>query len=547
MLALHGSVPPEASNSSLRMQKMNSPEKKSWDIVRKSITEGIPTLGEALEKTGYGKYSYFVVFTAGVNVLASIFTTLTLSYVVPATDCDLNLSTGEKGLLSTMLFTGMLFTSHLFGYLADEYGRKYIVIRCNFASSFLSFVSAFCPGLVSLATISLLNGACTAGVIIPSYVFVGENIRLSNRPVSILVTGAIGNLSTAMLPALAILIIPLTFQWDVFGYFTFSSWRVILLLSSLPPLIGALSFSMLHESPKYLLSKGLKQEALDVIKHIYSVNTGRPAKEFPIQKSIRLDPGEIDSSLESDHGSIKRVWTQTVLLFQKPLLKFTVKSCFIQAGLVGACNIIFLWLPQLVKQLMNYAVDHPTYGVTLCEVAQLNKPLEVVLNPTNLTENLEYDLADVPCVADVPVDTYYVSFAMGVCQLIVFIISGGLARLIGSKSLLVFFTFLCAGLCFGMTLATDMWITIVCMAAQGVVLAACLPMCIGILIEFFPTTVRSTASCICMVCGRLASTIGTQVVGLMQENYCDISYWGLSVLLIGIGVLVILTPTIRKT
>ncbi|KAF6206274.1 hypothetical protein GE061_017503 [Apolygus lucorum] len=411
---------------------------KGWDKVSKNNLDDIPTLGEALEKTGYGKYSYCVIIAAGLNVLASIFTTLLLSYVIPATDCDLNLSVGEKGLLSTMMFTGMF----------------------------------------------------TAGVIIPCYVLVGENIRQSNRPVSILITGAIGNLCTAILPALAIFLIPLTFKWDVFGYFTFSSWRVVILLASVPPSVGALSLSMVKESPKYLLSKGFKQEALDVIKHIYSVNTGRPTSEFPIQKSIRLDPGEIDAS-EDENRSFKRVWTQTVLLFQKPLLKFTVNSCFIQAGLVGACNIIFLWLPQLVKQMMNYASDHPMYGVTLCEVAQLKIPLEVELNSTNFTEYHQYDLIDnTTCVVDLPVDTYYVSLAMGVSQFIVFMIIGGLAQVVESKKLLTSLTFLCAVLCFGMTLATNMWITIVCMVGQAVVLAASLPLCIGILIEFFPTTVK---------------------------------------------------------
>ncbi|KAF6206268.1 hypothetical protein GE061_017497 [Apolygus lucorum] len=516
---------------------------KGWDKVSKNNLDDIPTLGEALEKTGFGKYSYFVIIVAGLNLLASAYTTLLLSYVIPATDCDLNLSVGEKGLLSTMMFTGMLSTSHLFGYLADEYGRKYIAMRSNFASCFFSFVSAFCPGLVSLATVTFLNGASTAGVIVPCYVFVGENIRVANRPVSILVTGAIGYLSTAILPALAIFIIPLTFKWDIFGYFTFNSWRVIVLLASVPPFLGALSLLMVKESPKYLLSKGFKQEALDVIKHIYSVNTGRPTSEFPVQKSIRLDPDEIDAS-EDQKGSFKRFWTQTVLLFQKPLLKFTVKSCFIQAGLVGVCNIIFLWLPQLVKQMMNYASDHPMYGVTLCEVAQLKIPLEVELNSTKFSEYHQYGLMDnPPCVVNIPVDTYYVSLAMGVSQFILFIIVGGLAQVVGSKNLFAFLLFICAGLCFGMTLATNMWITIVSMVALAVVLAACMPLSIGILMEFFPTTVKSTASSICMICGRLSTTIGTQIIGLMQENYCDISYWSLSALLVGIGVLITLTPT----
>lgn len=53
----------------------------------------------------------------------------------------------------------MLCTTHLFGVLADQYGRRYIVMRCNLMSSILTLVTAFCPNFLTISAVTFLNGA----------------------------------------------------------------------------------------------------------------------------------------------------------------------------------------------------------------------------------------------------------------------------------------------------------------------------------------------------------------------------------------------------
>lgn len=83
--------------------------------------------------------------------------------------------------------------------------------------------------------------------------------------------------------ALAWLVIPQTWSivlWD--GIFVYNSWRLYLSLCGVPSLVGLVCLSLFPESPKFLMSQGRTEEALEVFKKIYRVNSGKPANEFPV-------------------------------------------------------------------------------------------------------------------------------------------------------------------------------------------------------------------------------------------------------------------------
>lgn len=64
--------------------------------------------------------------------------------------------------------------------------------------------------------------------------------------------------------------------------FTYNSWRIFLLICAAPSFIVAGLLLLLPESPKYLLSCGRYEEALDIFRGIYAINTGKSRDSYTV-------------------------------------------------------------------------------------------------------------------------------------------------------------------------------------------------------------------------------------------------------------------------
>lgn len=53
----------------------------------------------------------------------------------------------------------------------------------------------------------------------------------------------------------------------------FRPWRLLIIVLALPSGLGAIAITFFHESPKFLANWGRKDEALDVLKSMYAINT----------------------------------------------------------------------------------------------------------------------------------------------------------------------------------------------------------------------------------------------------------------------------------
>jgi VNT family MFS transporter (synaptic vesicle glycoprotein 2) len=62
---------------------------------------------EALERLGFGKFNYIVTILSGIIVLTSSIEINGISFIFPVAECDLQLTTHDKSLLSIVSSTGM--------------------------------------------------------------------------------------------------------------------------------------------------------------------------------------------------------------------------------------------------------------------------------------------------------------------------------------------------------------------------------------------------------------------------------------------------------
>lgn len=71
--------------------------------------------------TEIGKYQIILTFLTGLGVFGSAIENTNISYILPYAKCDLKLTTGEQGVLSAISYLGIVFTSHLWGFLSDTW------------------------------------------------------------------------------------------------------------------------------------------------------------------------------------------------------------------------------------------------------------------------------------------------------------------------------------------------------------------------------------------------------------------------------------------
>lgn len=138
----------------------------------------------------------------------------------------------------------------------------------------------------------------------------------------------LGNLFVA---GLAWLIIPAKIDISTQS-FHYNSWRIFLLICAVPSFVVAALLFLLPESPKFLLSKGRNDEAMEIFRKIYHINTGNSKDDYPV-KHLIIDENiskEIEamkpSILDKCKNIVTDVMSNSKQLFVTPILRFTLIS-----------------------------------------------------------------------------------------------------------------------------------------------------------------------------------------------------------------------------
>lgn len=92
---------------------------------------------------GTGRFNCLIIVSSGLVLMGSTIENISIAFVLPYAKCDLEMTTTEQGLISSVAFLGIVISSHFWGFLADTWGRKKTIRLAAICSLISALLSAF--------------------------------------------------------------------------------------------------------------------------------------------------------------------------------------------------------------------------------------------------------------------------------------------------------------------------------------------------------------------------------------------------------------------
>ncbi|KAF7285170.1 hypothetical protein GWI33_011709 [Rhynchophorus ferrugineus] len=495
---------------------------------------------KAIVAAGWGKFHIIVYLLSITCGWSSVFETTTMSYVFPAAECDLNLKLEHKGLLNAVTYIGMISSGFFWGYLCDTLGRKKVLVAGYFLDGLFMLLAATSQNFPILMTAKFFGGFIINGPFSALTSYLSELHCAKQRGQVQMVLGVIFSIAFLVLPLLAILVLPLDFKYVISENFVIHPWNIYLFISAAVPLTSAISFIFLPESPKFLMTTGRNEKALQVFRKIYRLNTGKPESSYPVK--VLVD--EIAINQSKNHGKMTanrtkkealiEGWSQLKPLFKRPYLPKILFVCFIQFFSMTSLNTLRLWLPQLFQAVNDYQQFHDE-SAPLCDMMSVFK-----VN-TNETEDILQSSAE--CVVNTNNYSVYTnSMVVAAVSIGSYIVASGFINRIGKKHLYSFLG-ICSGsmalsLYFSRNVVTTLTLASLFVGTGSVMVNTLL----AVIVDIFPTTLRTISVALAMMCGRTGAASGNIIFPLLLEAGCAPPFFFVGISSIGCALLGFLLP-----
>ncbi|XP_015590034.1 synaptic vesicle glycoprotein 2A isoform X2 [Cephus cinctus] len=511
---------------------------------------------KAISLCGYGRFHYGFVLLCGMILVCVGFQNGVSAYILPSAECDLRLTSEEKGLLNVAFLLGGVLGSILWGVLSDAYGRKNLLVGSLLMDSIVMFIGSFSQSFKVLLVFRAINGftiGCPGALV---YTYVGEFHNEKRRSKSVCYLGFFWTVSWLILPGLAWILIPLPFRFEGYGIL-FNSWRLFLAVIAIPTFVVALIGMRYPESPEFLLSRGKPEEALKVLREIYAINTGHSQHDYPVN-ALLVDEKhshkkeEPVGSLGVLSSLLTKIWQQICAITSPPLLKYSILCCTIYFANMFGYFGLGLWLPELFNRFETYYKLHPNKSVAVCELisnTEVDRPLaQAIISTINgNTSNHDLLLETIPalpviCTGSIDERVFINTLTINSVCLLGNFIAGYLSDRVGRRTMPVT-TMLLAGV-FGCA------IYLVRSASQNLIVACLYSLCIttanivlnSVVVDIFPTEIGAIAICLVTCFGRLGAIASNLIFGLLLDISCEVPIFLVGGIIILGGLLGFLLP-----
>ncbi|XP_045485236.1 synaptic vesicle glycoprotein 2C isoform X1 [Pieris rapae] len=513
---------------------MHIKSKKDLKLEEKSPLS-VATVEEALTATGFGKYNFGLLLICSWTLQAMGMDLFGTSFVVAAAVCDLELSLQQRALLTATPLVGVVLGAQLWGYVSDTKGRRLTLVLSMAVGFVFAALSSFAPDWKSMAFMKLISSTFTSASNSGAYTLLGESCPERSRGRSMLLCTCSLMCSQAVVAVFAYPILPMKFSYwiDFLGIY-YRPWRLLAFVMALPCAATACLLQFFEESPKFLVSRGQPDRALNVLQRIYACNTGHKADQFPVKKLMQEQ--EIATTLTETDSFFSALWQQTTALFRRPLLKDTLKLFYIVTVIYMTGSGFILWLPYIMNNLFSVLETGEGSGMNLCTVirystdtfanAANNNTIQEVCNdtiqPTTLISAMSYGAL------------------ASLSNLVLSLTCGSRKRLAMMGIVLL-------------SAISAVLLNVVPIPIAGGVFFFLFLLCalsMGILsvyfVELYPTSLRGMASCLSVMLGRSSAFLGVNAIGYLISANCEATFYGWAILLLSAIVVTWFLPSDKQ-
>ncbi|CAH0399015.1 unnamed protein product [Chilo suppressalis] len=480
---------------------------------------------EALEKAGFGLFNFLYTSLIGFIIIAFVFVSYGSTIIVPASACELGTTATQRGMLAAAPVIGLLLGAVLWGYLGDTRGRRRMLLVTLVCAGSINSLASISVNWIMLLVLQFIASIFASGLYSLSMTLLSETVPVTKRNLVLLLVTSIFLLSQGLMAVLAIPIIPLSFSnylpaLDIF----WNSWRTLMLVYSMPSLITALCLFFLPESPKFVLSQGDEDKALEILRRIYRINNRGSKEEYQVKGVIRETEKKEKASMKD----------QIVPLFRAPLLKFTIiMTSLLIFQQVGA---LLVWLPTVANQFMQmFASDNWEDGgaptdLTLCQF--LGTEMEVIPDPN-----------EVPCSLNV--NAMLIVLSVAALQSMVNLIVSMVVNKVGRRNLVMVITAVCGtcGILVNLVPNTIASGVLYVLLLVGIIVVG---LYTALAVALFPTHLRVLAVSVMLTGGRIGTFASIQILNLLLETNCDAGFYIFSSLFAASAIIAFFLPDERR-
>ncbi|CAG9839479.1 unnamed protein product [Diabrotica balteata] len=475
------------------------------------VTKGTAptTFEEAAKLVGFGKFNILLISLTVFGIFSHMSEIGSVAYILAAAQCDLNLSLQQKGYLNSIIFAGMISGSFIWGFLLDVYGRqKLMMIGYLLAASF-NFLGSLSQSFEMLLICKFFGGFIIVGPSAAMSAYLSEFHSSEYRNKVQLINGTLASVAQVVMPLIAWGILPLPIKWSLFdGYVELHSWNVFLMVAGLVPLIGGITFIFLPESPKFLMTSGKNDEAMDILRTVYSWNTGNPRDSFPVKMLVeeKVKNTKNRNILEDIRVGVRNL----IAIFKPPhLWKFFIITVTMTMCL---CSLQCLrqWMPQLFQSIEDYkSINHGNISDICTMLSGLN---------------LERKSND-GCSTDVTKSMVYINAMAGaIFQVVAYCLTGSIINLLGKKKVLI----ILSGVSVACIIGLLYWRGAVYITIFTGVYIACghvsAYMFLSVIVDTFPTNLRASALTISPAIGRIGIVGTNAVFPVLFKQSCSATF-----------------------